>query len=382
VNALGGAVATPRYEALDALRGLCALCVCLYHFNAMGPIGSAAFVRGSWFFVDFFFVLSGFVITANYRDRLIGTMPLKAFTILRFGRVYPLHFVVLMAFLVIEVARLLMPGGGQPAFTGANSLFALFTNLTFMQSFGLHDTLTWNFPSWSIATEFWTYLLFAGAARLAGQSLDRWLVVAIGFCVAVLAAATPEGIHVNQDWGMFRCVYGFAVGSLCWRLWDARGAAVRDIGGWAATMFEVAVVAVVVVFVSLAGAAPANLAAPLVFGLAVLVFAREGGSVSRLLVTRPLLRLGAWSYSIYMVHILVQSRLHHLVGPLGRVLGTPLLTTADQGGRGTITFGTTALQGGLLTGLMLVVVIIVAAITYRTVELPCLRWARRLAARG
>ena len=85
------AVATHRYAALDSLRGVCALFVCLFHFRANGPIATLEFVRGSWLFVDFFFVLSGFVIAANYRERLVAGAFLRGFVILRFGRVYPLH---------------------------------------------------------------------------------------------------------------------------------------------------------------------------------------------------------------------------------------------------------------------------------------------------
>ena len=48
------------------------LLVCLFHFRANSPLTSLEFVRGSWMFVDFFFVLSSFVIAANDRQRLIN----------------------------------------------------------------------------------------------------------------------------------------------------------------------------------------------------------------------------------------------------------------------------------------------------------------------
>ena len=165
---------THRYEALDSLRGICALLVCLFHFHANGPIAPLAFVRGSWLFVDFFFVLSGFVIAANYRQRLIDGKFLRGFVILRFGRVYPLHLVMLLAFLVVELLGTMLASGNgaqRPMFDDHHSVFAIYTNLTLTQAFGLHDVLTWNQPSWSIAVEFWTYLLFALAARWAGAAL-------------------------------------------------------------------------------------------------------------------------------------------------------------------------------------------------------------------
>ena len=57
-----------RFAALDSWRGIAALLVALLHFRFLGHFYSLDFVRNSWLFVDFFFVLSGFVITHAYAD--------------------------------------------------------------------------------------------------------------------------------------------------------------------------------------------------------------------------------------------------------------------------------------------------------------------------
>lgn len=373
-----------RYEALDGLRGLCALCVCLFHFRANGPIASADFVRGSWLFVDFFFVLSGFVIAASYRARLIGGGYLRSFAILRLGRVYPLHLVMLGAFIGMEVIGLLLASKGlmkrQP-FDDHHSLAAIFSNLTLTQSFGLHDSLTWNQPSWSIAVEFWTYILFALAARAAGEALERWLLVAVIICIAVLAGATPWGINVSWSWSLFRCVYGFAVGAMAWKWWQARAVTPGPRPG--ATWLELAAVAIVVTFVSQLSMTRFNLASPLVFAAVVLVFAREGGAVSRLLTSAPLRRLGVLSYSIYMVHTMVQSRLDDalrlLASMTGMTLTVPEKSGLSPGAHDLV--GATPLQGVVLTGVMLLLVIGVASLTWRWIELPGQALSRRLAKR-
>jgi len=51
-----------RLEALDGWRGLAALMVALYHFEASSHVRDLAFVRVFYLFVDFFFALRGFVI--------------------------------------------------------------------------------------------------------------------------------------------------------------------------------------------------------------------------------------------------------------------------------------------------------------------------------
>ena len=208
-----------------AVRGLCAMCACLFHFRANGPIETADFVRGSWLFVDFFFVLSGFVIAANYRTRLITGGYLRSFFILRVGRVYPLHLFMLAAFVGTDIIGLALSSQAlmmrQP-FDDRHSLFAIFTNVTLTQAFGLHDALTRNQPSWRIAVEVWTSLLLALLARVAGEALERWLLVAVIICIAVLAVGTPQGIDVTWDRSLFRRIHGFAVGATGWRWWQGQ----------------------------------------------------------------------------------------------------------------------------------------------------------------
>ncbi len=88
-----------RFEALDGWRGVCACLVVLFHFNGYSPIYTAPLVRNSYLFVDFFFVLSGFVIAWNYGTRLGSWPEVRRFLVLRLGRVYPLHLFMLFLFL-------------------------------------------------------------------------------------------------------------------------------------------------------------------------------------------------------------------------------------------------------------------------------------------
>jgi peptidoglycan/LPS O-acetylase OafA/YrhL len=115
-----------RYEALDSLRGICACGVVFYHFNA--PAGCAdRRWRARRMFVDFFFVLSGFVIAASYASACAG-FSLGRFMGLRFGQVYPLHLAMLLVFVAMELVALVKPSlSPRPPFTGARSLQHLAT---------------------------------------------------------------------------------------------------------------------------------------------------------------------------------------------------------------------------------------------------------------
>ena len=78
-----------RFEALDAWRGICAVIVVVFHFVAMVPssLERSLFIRNGYLFVDFFFVLSGFVLCHSYRGQIASLGDIKRFAIRRFGRV-------------------------------------------------------------------------------------------------------------------------------------------------------------------------------------------------------------------------------------------------------------------------------------------------------
>ena len=119
------ALSASRFEALDAWRGVCALLVAMFHLQAYSHIYDWSLVRHSFLFVDFFFVLSGFVIAGSYRAKLLGGFSIWHFMLLRFGRLYPLHLAILAIFIGIELLRFRFSGilGGESGdkFTDAHS---------------------------------------------------------------------------------------------------------------------------------------------------------------------------------------------------------------------------------------------------------------------
>jgi peptidoglycan/LPS O-acetylase OafA/YrhL len=361
--------ATNRFEALDGWRGVCACLVVLFHFHGHSPVYSTALVRNSYLFVDFFFVLSGFVIAWNYASRLGDWPGVKRFFVLRLGRVYPLHLFMLLCFLGWETLRLFT----QPdAFTGPNRPSAVLTNLLLLQSMGVHDSLTWNGPSWSISTEWWTYVAFALVCLWLG--LRNWLLVATAIAAPLLLLRlSNSGMDTTFDWGFIRCIFGFALGVACCRLYTL--APGRFAGTAVSTLAECAVVAAVVVFVSAAGTSALSFMAPFVFAAAVLVFAAEGGLVSRVFHSRPLKWLGTVSYSIYLTHFFVVLILPSVVK---RITHTDLWTPmALPGGQWVRAYGRNDIEGTLLYAVAVALTLAFSAFTYRWVETPGREWTRR-----
>jgi peptidoglycan/LPS O-acetylase OafA/YrhL len=76
-----------RYDVLDGMRGVAAVAVMLYHFNNYEVPLNAPLA------VDFFFILSGFVIAYSYSSRLANGMSFGAFIGRRISRLYPMFIV-------------------------------------------------------------------------------------------------------------------------------------------------------------------------------------------------------------------------------------------------------------------------------------------------
>ena len=383
-----GTIAGERFLVLDSWRGICALLVALFHFPTASMVSQSAFIGSSYLFVDFFFVLSGFVIASSYGNRLNQPEEVARFALVRFGRIYPLHLIMLAAFAGFELLRLMLPqlhGAGVAPFTGGFDLKSLVANLLLLQGVGFEDQLTWNAPSWSISAEFFAYLLFAGVVFVAGARAWVWFVAAAVTAPLFLLGFSTHHMDVSFDFGFIRCLYGFSLGALlAWFQHDSiagtRQALARGGPRVAWTVAEIVMVAVIVLFVSLAGDNDLGIAAPLVFALALFLFAHEGGWVSALLRTPFMLRLGALSYSIYMVHIFVQSRLINVAGLVERKLGLGLIGDIVLRGQPAMGFGA-GWMGSMAIIVMLVATIAVSWITWRFVEMPAMAWFRRLSKR-
>ena len=84
----------PHYDLLDGLRGVAALLVLWYHvfegYQFAGNQPIIEFMNHGYLAVDFFFILSGFVIGYAYDDRMRRTLTLGGFFKRRLIRLHPM----------------------------------------------------------------------------------------------------------------------------------------------------------------------------------------------------------------------------------------------------------------------------------------------------
>lgn len=370
-----------RFIVLDSWRGICACMVALFHFHAYNHIYDIPLFLNAGLYVDFFFVLSGFIIFANYFERLKEGYSVGTFMLLRFGRLYPLHLFTLLAFVAVDLVQILIPPlanlSQTPPFTGPGATpDYILSNLLMLHALGIGERLSFNIPSWSISAEFWTYLVFAAAIPLF-KTRALWGIaglVALSFGFLLLHGE----FMTTVNFGIVRCIYGFGIGALCFLLWEKTATRLADkiSAGNTWSLLETAAVAGVLLFVSTAKETAFVYAAPLVFFAVIYIFTFEKGVISNLLLNKFFVLLGTLSYSIYMTHAFIAGKLFTLGGRvLGKVANMETFVTINGKER----LATDPWLGDVITLLYLCVVIVCSALTYKFIEEPGRKYFRKLA---
>lgn len=303
-------------KALEGGRGLAALIVALYHLR----IGADYFsvIRNGYLFVDLFFVLSGFVICASYWQKLGTAGDFRSFMIRRFGRLFPLlifstAFFVLTANAIIFAKRLLFANGYASILNNPGALeysipgtAEIFSTLTFTHGMGVFDDLILNTPSWSISTEFYTYLLFAmlcllldGRIRLVAFCILSVIgfLVSVGASVNVHRCLSQGGcLSLTYDFGFARTIYSFFLGALAFHA--------SRVMQFNPNLLQLAGMAALLALFSLVDAFPAvAFALPVTFAILILSVHSDKGWLADIFSTGPFQVLGQRSYSIYLMHM-------------------------------------------------------------------------------
>lgn len=367
-----GLTQRPHYAALDGFRGLLALFVAVYHTIWLSYPNSSAFLNNGAVIIDLFFAFSGFLMFSLYAETLQREGAVRDFMVRRFARLMPMHLFMLGAFVAFALARLLAheiglasheAGEVLPFQPGAvESWRNLLAHLTLTHASGGADQLAFNPPSWTVGAEFWTYALFAVVAaalgRRAWSGWGVWAMIAVITAIYACLFALKPSMDITHDLGWVRCVAGFLVGGLAWRIRDAEGFRVGR-----PALVEWATVIGATLFTILCAGKGQFLVGPVLL-LFVVVFTQDRGPVSRLLSARPFPFLARISYSVYLSHVLIAIAFDIAAG---QTVGAVWPEWRVHEGFGT-----------LLLVPYLAVVIGVSALTYRYVEVPGGRWLKRV----
>jgi acyltransferase len=210
ISAAAFADTKPHYDLLDGLRGVAALMVIFYHvFEAFATSPIDQRFNHGYLAVDFFFILSGFVIGYAYDDRW-KTMTTKDFIKRRLIRLHPM--VVLGA--VLGVIAFCIQGcekwdGTQVSISMV--MLALLINLFLIPAVpgsgpeirGNGEMYPLNGPSWSLFFEYIGNIMYALFIRRMSTKALTALVVLAGIGLASFAIFNFSGAgHLGVGWTM------------------------------------------------------------------------------------------------------------------------------------------------------------------------------------
>jgi peptidoglycan/LPS O-acetylase OafA/YrhL len=366
-------VTNKRFFALDAFRGIMACSVVLLHTTVNTPWLASSTVRNSHIAVDFFFILSGFVICMTYADKLDRVIDLKKFAIKRFLRLWPLHFVIMCLFLFLRIADFIAfrIGFGNDSITSSN-LFSFVKQLAFLHVFVQGVPMDWNFPAWSISVEIVAYIVFALLVfSLKSRFIQGLLVVfTLSFLILMMASS------YEFDAKALRAITGFCLGAIIADLFFRRRIYKYRLPAICEFLALMLLITVFGFYGKLGSIAyPVMLVS---FSTVLTIFAFETGPISSTLQAWPFQRLGLYSYAIYMIHILVMEVIGKSVSLFEKFSGISMRVMSPysdfRNGETLIDFGNAYLNFFMPLGILLLV-IFTAWISYKMIESPWIKKA-------
>lgn len=344
---------THELKTLTSVRGIAAWLVVLFHIRAsihgLPELGLTILSKG-YLAVDFFFLLSGFVIWMSYSQRLRegGVGATAEFLRRRIARIWPLHVFVLGVAVAIAVAMAMT--GREPEHFPFRELPLHFLLL---QNWGFTEKLTWNDPAWSISCELGAYLAFPLLAwavdwrRMPAPAIIASIAALLGILHAIFAfqGATALGQEIPRL-GLIRCLLEFSCGTAVAALW------LRWRDEWHRPALLSAALAAALLTMSISGLLPETLAVPAGFAAALLALALLRTSP---LDARPLHYLGEISYATYLGHYILWFAFKLVLVDNAHAVSLPLIA------------------------LYLALVLASSAALYHWVERPAQRWINGLA---
>ncbi len=299
-------------KALTGLRFFAALAVLAFHFATHGGAGLPEIVRTIMgrgdTGVNFFFVLSGMVLSYSYASRNTDK---RSFWIARVARIYPLYAVAMLMGLPQFLARV-------NAMERAPASIVALSEVVMLHAWAPWALDGLNSAGWSLSVEAFFYALFPWLLPVMAKWSQRQLLARAGaiWAIAVLAqvalligqnsssdAATRYAIGAFAAFSPITNLPNFIIGMATGLLF-IKSDDTAPANPLRATLIETGLV--LAVLGALAAAfIPAHLLrtgliAP-VFAALMLVFARGRGMLSKLVSTAPMLLLGNASYALYLV---------------------------------------------------------------------------------
>lgn len=369
-----------RFTVLDSFRGICALCVVFHHFNITGSMTEWSLFRNATYMVEFFFVLSGFVLTHAYSKREFDWNKMRSFAVSRTFRLFPLHVFMLIVFILLELIKLIAQSKGvdfnKPAFTGVNAPIQILPNLLLLQAWlPSAATLSFNYPSWSISIEYYLYVIFAllmFSLRKASKTivLAFFAISTIAFLALVFPITTSVKVEALNG---LSCFFGGAVTYFIYKRFQP-----TKLNPLLFSLLEIVMLLLCYFSVTMQYDFK-NVATSMIFCMTIYVFSFEAGIVSSLLAKAFFEFFGKISFSIYMTHAAVIFIAISIAMAYEKFFGKELTYSITTKSHSTLRYMDLG-SGFYNNALALIIVSIVIAVsyfTYRVIEVRSISAGKR-----
>ena len=299
-----------RLNKLDGLRGIFSLMVVFHHIDQIyitDAVYNFFLFRQSHTFVDFFFVLSGYVITLNY-EKISSKRELSIFVKKRFARLFPLLAYTLIIFHFLKlVVSFFMPNLTYNPTNFSSSYLSLLDTLLFLNStFLLGSSTGINYPSWSISSEMISYLFYAFTTLIFFNARNKIFLLTIA-SVFIFSIIKKEFFFTGD--------FGFARGILCFLVGFFVHSASK-INFRVSSYFEYIILILLLCILYAINVLDifnyqelyslfSLIFIPSFFGASILILLKTDGFISYILCHKYLQFLGKISYSIYLNHALI-----------------------------------------------------------------------------
>lgn len=310
---------------LTGIRGFASAWVVLFHFSTSWMLllpelhwARPLFSRGG-LGVDFFFLLSGFILCYAYNAGAsrLGLSAYLRFLWFRLARVFPNHGATLIVLVLLIVGA---RGLGVPL-SGDYPLSGLPFQLTMTHAWPFVDGGQWNYPSWSISAEWFAYLfIFPVAWHVLTLNLKAGTSLVLGYAMLgmwlfLLPALANPSCHAT-----LRVSCEFIAGALFFNAYLRAERVTRYCQRGASGFL------VIVLGVACFSPVGARFAAPtivLLFPALLLGLTSESSLLSQVLSSSTALWLGRVSYALYMSHAIAEKCLK-VVLPSSHFVNLPL----------------------------------------------------------
>lgn len=321
------------FTELESLRGIAAVLVALFHIRHWHILKNLPGLNNYNYLVDFFFVLSGFVISYNFSNSINNWSNFKIYIIKRFFRLYPLFLITSLPFFAFSIMKTFY---GMTSFQSITTFdirdFVFYILLIY--KWGFVVDIPFNYPSWSISVELFLYILsgltFMITTIRNSRILISILVSLISLGILLFFSHTLDSIG---SFAIFRGLYSFSLGNLIY-LFFLNTKKQYPFNNISKTVWLLlTTISVCFVFYNIHSFPYMTFILPILWALIIYSIITNifPGFVISLLNLRYVERIGKVSYSFYLTHaimislvekILRKSRLESngLLGIIGLIL--------------------------------------------------------------